>query len=177
MTAGLLDFLYTSHTNSLFPQDPPIQFEHGIPKKVAFLPVCPPSGYNATIYETRIPASFFEAEVIAPDGTLYAIKTGSGSTSGLLLKDFCEALQKGGAKLSLKAAMNPEGPMQAPEPGSDGRAVHLHATDSGTVVYLPEAYLDDNLKHPVTVTFMGKDNQALAQRLALCVVEGMIDIE
>lgn len=177
MTTGILDFLYTSGKDSIFPQDPPIQFENGVPKKVAFLSVCPPNGYSATIYETRWPSSFFEAEVVAPDGTVYVIKTGSGSNSGVLLKDLCEALQKGGAKLSLKALSNPQGTIQQPKADSDGRPVYLHATDNGTVVFLSEAYFEDNSKHPVTVTFTGKPYQELAQRLASAIVTGMFDIE
>ena len=176
MTTSGLGYAYIGRETALFPQNPPIAFEPGVPKQVAFLKAASPQGYSSTIFETRMPARSYEAKVVAADGTTFLVSTGTGSNVGRVFRQFCEALQAGDAKLTCQNA-TPTGWWTAePLKGSDGRPVSMQTIGVDTILHLPGVKAFTGRKKPVSVSVHRFARPTLAEALSRHVLEGNLDI-
>lgn len=176
MTTNGLGYAYIGRETALFPQNPPIAFEPGVPKQVAFLKAASPQGYSSTIFETRMPARSYEAKVVAADGTTFLVSTGTGSNVGRVFKQFCEALQAGEAKLTCRSSAPSEWWNAEPLKGSDGRPVSMQTVGVDTVLHLPGVKAVTGRKKPVSVSVHRFARPTLAEALSRHILEGNLDI-
>jgi hypothetical protein len=173
--ASLLSSLYKRDSASPFPLHPVLEFRHGEALEVAEFVPNAPTGYTCKVYETRLPASSYEARLTAPGEPAHVLTTGTSEKAGHVLRQLCAAFQCGQAGFACDDDDRLGPPVTAPRVHQDGRQVFVHLTRrEGYELELPEHFGFMEMKAAQSLFVKDK---ALAMSVASLIAGGMLNID
>lgn len=153
---------------------PEKSFEHAGEVVVARVPAMDSESISSVLFETKMPARFFRAELQLPDtqDEVLVLSTGSGDDIGRLLHELCQGLSNG--TLLLEAPDNLAWRRKKLyRPQEDGAQAEVFATSKGLAkVDIAESSHLTGSTCSLTV-FCGS-NLELARRIAEAASEGML---
>lgn len=181
-----LDAVYRAQAADTFFEgyEPPARFEHAKRTLVGRYPSNHQKGLSCRIFETRYPASFYEADIEDQVNNLVAtVSTSSGRRMGVLLSDLCEALSNAEASLDSSKAPQPAGghwrKLKAlyATPGDEGQDVDLyqHTSEEGWMLVAARPNGSGAKRRSGCSLYVQDD--VLAERLCEAINQGMLSIQ